>query len=285
MRRLDGLALALSACLCVWLSLCLPVAAAARPAQPPAAARPPAAAPAAAPFANWAAVVVAGDWRSHDGDPSEVFDNGRRDVGRALLSAGFQAQNLREFSVRPDHYRPRPEKSDIDGVYDALSALSARATGGCLVYFSSHGGPDGVVVADELLAPGTLGAMLDQACGRRPTIVVLSACFSGVFVPEIAAPNRMVLTAARADRSSFGCGASDRYPYFDDCFLRVFPTAHDFGRLGPAVQACVARREAETGMAPPSEPQLSIGAALRPLLPLYPLPDRPPAAAAHAARF
>lgn len=268
MRRL---ALAL---VVVWLSLCQPAAAATR-------APPPAAAPVDSPFAHWAAIVVAGDWRSHDGDPSEAFDNARRDVGRALLSAGFQAQNLREFSVRPNRYRPRPDKSDIDGVYEALGALSARAADGCLVYFSSHGGPEGVVVADQLLAPSVLGAMLDQACGRRPTIVVLSACFSGVFVPQIAAPNRMVLTAARADRSSFGCGSSDRYPYFDDCFLRVFPTAHDFGQLGPAVQACVARREVETGMAPPSEPQLSIGAALRPLLPLYSLP----VAAAHAARF
>ena len=81
----------------------------------------------------------------------------------------------------------------------------------------------------------------------------------------------MILTAARADRSSFGCGSADRYPYFDDCFLHVFPTAHDFAALGPAVQACVAKREVETGMAPPSEPQLSIGAALKPLLPLYDL--------------
>lgn len=266
MPRLGGPALAL-VWLIVWLSLCLPAAAA------------PPAVNVGSPFANWAAVVVAGDWRSHDGDPSEAFDNARRDVGQALLSAGFQAQNLREFSVRPRRYRPQPEKSDVNGVYDALSALSAKAQDGCLVYFSSHGGPEGVVVADELLAPSVLGAMLDQACGRRPTIVVLSACFSGVFVPAIAAPNRMVLTAARADRSSFGCGSSDRYPYFDDCFLRAFPTAHDFGKLGPAVQACVAKREVETGMSPPSEPQLSVGAALRPLLPFYALP----VAGAHAA--
>jgi len=257
-RRLIGLALAFA----VWIGLALP-------------------AHAASIFANWAAVVVAGDDHSHDGGPSEIFDNARRDVGAELLTAGFQAQNLREFSVQPRRYRPHPEKTDIDGVYDVLASLSARAPDGCLVYFTSHGGPDGVLVADELLAPNTLGAMLDQACGQRPTIVVLSACFSGVFLPAIAAPNRMVLTAARADRSSFGCGASDRYPYFDDCFLRVFPTTHDIGALGPAVQACVARREAETGMSPPSEPQLSIGAALRPLLPLYALP----AAGAPASQF
>jgi len=263
----------LALALVVGLGLWLPAAAARVPVKPhPAEAPAASAASAASPFAHWAAIVVAGDWRSHDGEPSEVFDNARRDVGRALLSAGFQAQNLREFSVRPDRYRPRPAKSDIDGVYDALSALSAQAQDGCLVYFSTHGGPQGVVVADNLLAPSVLGAMLDQACGRRPTIVVLSACFSGVFLPQVAAPNRMVLTAARADRSSFGCGSADRYPYFDDCFLQVFPTAHDFAALGPAVQACVARREIETGMSPPSEPQLSIGPALRPLLPLYALP-------------
>jgi hypothetical protein len=250
MTRLAGLTLLLG----VWLGLALPAAAA------------------TSPFANWAAVVVAGDWHAHDGASSEVFDNARHDVAQALRSAGFQAQNLREFSVRPQRYRPRPDQTDIDRVYEALSTLSAQAQDGCLVYFTSHGGPDGVVVANDLMAPGTLGAMLDQACGRRPTIVILSACFSGVFVPELAAPNRMVLTAARADRSSFGCGAANRYPYFDDCFLRSFPTAHDFRALGPAVQACVARREIETGMAPPSEPQLSIGAALRPLLPLYALP-------------
>lgn len=262
MPRLVGLALALA----VWLGFSLPAAASS--------------------FSNWAAVVVAGDWHAHGGGPSEAFDNARRDVSRALLSAGFQAQNLREFSVRPNRYRPPPGKSDIDGVYDALSALGARAQDGCLVYFTSHGAPEGVVVANDLLAPSTLGAMLDQACGRRPTIVVISACFSGAFVPEVAAPNRMVLTAARADRSSFGCGEADRYPYFDDCFLHVFPTAHDFRALGPAVQACVARREVETGMSPPSEPQLSIGAALRPLLPLYALPAaNSPPTRAPAAQF
>ena len=30
----------------------------------------------------------------------------------------------------------------------------------------------------------------------------------------------MVLTAARPDRTSFGCGEADKYPYFDDCFLQ-----------------------------------------------------------------
>ena len=38
-------------------------------------------------FETWAAIVVAGDFRAHSGAPSEVFDNGRRDIAKALVSA------------------------------------------------------------------------------------------------------------------------------------------------------------------------------------------------------
>ncbi|MDB5445579.1 MAG: hypothetical protein JWQ97_896 [Phenylobacterium sp.] len=263
MPRLAPLVLALG----LWLALTLPAGAAA-PLS-------------ASPFSDWAAVVVAGDWHAHSGGPSEAFDNARRDVSRALLSAGFQPQNLRELSVRPERYRDHPAKSSVEHIYDALSSLSRQAQGGCLVYFSSHGAPEGVVVDDDLLSPGVLASMLDETCGRRPTIAIVSACFSGVFVPALAANNRMVLTAARPDRSSFGCGEADRYPYFDDCFLKSFGQAHDFPQLGRLVQACVAARETQTHMSPPSEPQLWIGPQLAPLLPLYPLPAQGP----HPAQF
>jgi hypothetical protein len=100
-------------------------------------------------------------------------------------------------------------------------------------------------------------------------VVVISACFSGVFVPALAGRNRMVLTAARPDRASFGCGEQDEYTFFDACVLGALPQAHDFAALGTAAQACVAKREAETGAMPPSEPQMEVGVALRPTLPLY----------------
>jgi hypothetical protein len=88
----------------------------------------------------------------------------------------------------------------------------------------------------------------------------------------------MILTAARHDRASFGCGESDKYPFFDDCFLKAAPTAHDFAALGASVQACVAATEKATGASPPSEPQLWIGGRLKPLLPLYAFARPPPRA-------
>ena len=227
---------------------------------------------AASVFSDWSAVVVAGDWHAHSGGPSEAFDNARRDVTQAFEKAGFEAANLRQFSVRPELYKNTAlTKSSPQGIYDALADLTARAPGGCLVYFSSHGAPQGVVVDQQFLPPAVLAHMLDTTCGKRPTVVIISACFSGVFVPVLAGANRMVLTAARPDRSSFGCGEADKYPYFDQCVLESLPGAGDFGVLAATVQACVARREIKEGMKPPSEPQLFVGAALKPMLPLYSL--------------
>ena len=78
----------------------------------------PMAAAAASPFANWAAVVVAGDYHAHSGVPTEAFDNARRDVTHALVAAGFDAKNIQQFSVRPQNY---PEREDLAALRSALA--------------------------------------------------------------------------------------------------------------------------------------------------------------------
>ena len=224
------------------------------------------------PFADWAAVVVAGDFRAHSGAPSEVFDNARRDVAAALVKAGFDPAHIRQFSVRPERYpdaSPGPA-TPVD-IARGLIAAAEQSKGGCLFYLTSHGTPQGAVVGNAMLSPRLASAMLDAACATRPTVVVISACFSGVFVPVLAGPNRMILTAARPDRTAFGCGGSDVYPYFDACMLEGFPTAKDFAALGRAAGACVAEKEKAANLSPPSEPQMAVGGELRPILPFLPL--------------
>ncbi len=232
-----------------------------------------------APFSRWSAVVVAGDWRAHSGGPTEAFDNARRDVALTLVDMGFDPGAVRQFSTQPHRYPAvAPGPSDARAIHASLkqSALSARA--GCLFYISSHGGPEGALLGDVILGPQLLAAMIEDACPARPSVVVISACFSGVFIPALKKPDRMILTAARPDRASFGCGESDRYPFFDDCFLSSARQTRDFIALGAAVQTCVARKEVEVGAEPASEPQVWIGPALRPFLPLYAFPRaKPPA--------
>ncbi|MEI9885072.1 MAG: C13 family peptidase [Rhizomicrobium sp.] len=222
---------------------------------------------AAAGFADWAAIVVAGDWHSHSGAPSEVFDSGRRDVAADLARLGFSPGNILQFSVRSDTH-PGTDLANKQTIANELWDLSNRTTGGCFAYLTSHGSPDGMVLGEGMLSPSALAGMLDNACGSRPTVVFVVACYSGVFVDALSGPNRFVMTAARPDRPSFGCGDNDHYTFFDDCWLRSVGGVGDFAALANAVQACVSAKEAEIH-AYPSEPQLSIGANVAAQLPRW----------------
>jgi hypothetical protein len=212
-------------------------------------------------FAGWAAVVIAGDWRSHAGGDTDAFDNTRRDVSAALVRAGFDAANVRQYSLRPARPSDDPRiyvspKAAIGG----FEAAAQSATKGCLFYLSSHGSPDGAVFGPKLvLSPSLLRMTLDQVCGERPTVVIISACYSGVFIEPLESPNRVILTAARPDRSSFGCSDKDRYPYFDACILQSMPASADFLDLARRARICVAKRETDEHLEPASEPQTWIG--------------------------
>jgi len=118
-----------------------------------------------------------------------------------------------------------------------------------------------------MFSPKQMNQMITNACGDRPTVIVVSACFSGVFVPILAAPNRLILTAARSDRTSFGCGEQFKYTYFDECFLQNLPSSGNFPDLAHNTQACIAAREKKENFKYASEPQVSIGAAVAPQLP------------------
>lgn len=229
------------------------------------------------PFNNWASIVVAGDWRAHDGGPTEAFDNARRDVAATLVGLGFRPEAMTQLSTRPELYADTaPERLTAQSMIDALRAATARAPAGCLVYYTSHGSPEGAVLdvmgKMYMISPSEMAALLDEACPNRPTIVIISACFSGVFVPWLEGPQRMVITAARKDRSSFGCSSEDKYPFFDACFLESVGTVRNFPALAPAIQSCVAGREVRMEMSPPSEPQVAIDGPLRLRLGMMPFP-------------
>ena len=224
-------------------------------------------------FAGWASVIVAGDWRAHD-EPIQAFDNARRDLVAGFLKAGFSRADMYDASLRPDVAHPTTAREALD----AIAATTARATRGCLVYFTSHGAPGGMVFGpDRQIAPTMMAQLLRNWCQDRPTVLVVSACYSGIFVDGLAAPNRMILTAARRDRTSFGCGADATWPYFDGCILESLPTAPDFIALANAARACVRRREAAEALTPASEPQVSIGATMQFLLPTLRFTPQAPA--------
>jgi Peptidase C13 family len=89
---------------------------------------------------------------------------------------------------------------------------------------TSHGSPDGLAVkagrVEQTLTPAGLASML-AATGVRHKVVVISACYSGVFIPRLANSDVLVITAADADHPSFGCMDKAKWTYFGDAFFNV----------------------------------------------------------------
>jgi hypothetical protein len=109
------------------------------------------------------------------------------------------------------------------------------------------------------LSPGRLDRILDAECGERPTVVVVSACHSGVFIGRASkGDNRIWLTAARDDRVSFGCGAEYQYTYFDECVLGAWPKSKTWAQLFDRTDTCVRLKESELSQAS-SMPQAFFG--------------------------
>lgn len=214
-------------------------------------------------FDGWAASIVAADWTTSRGTPIQAFDNARRDLVAGFQDVGFARADMVDFTLRPDV----PNPTSADQALDAIGRNAEQATRGCFLYFTSHGSPRGIVFGpNRLMSPDEMARRIDGWCGTRPTVVIVSACFSGVFADRLAAPNRMVISAARRDRSSFGCSEDATYPYFDGCILESLPTSPNFMVLAEQATLCVSRREREEGLRPASEPQTVVGADIAPLL-------------------
>ena len=137
-----------------------------------------------------------------------------------------------------------------------------------MVYLSSHGTRDFRLSASqpplslvELTPPG-LRQLLDDA-GIKWRIVVVSACYSGGFIKPLQDENTLIVTASRADRTSFGCGEQSASTFFGEAFFQKgMAGADSLTAAFDIAKARVSEREREGGYAPPSEPQWWIGSAM-----------------------
>ena len=142
-------------------------------------------------------------------------------------------------------------------------------TGILFLILTSHGSPEGLAVKagarGETLTPPALAAVLERT-GIRHKVVVVSACFSGVFIPALANPDTLVITAADAQHPSFGCEDEATWTYFGDAFfnvaLRRAPTIRQaFDQAKVIVRARELQQHFE-----PSNPQIAGGENTEPLL-------------------
>jgi hypothetical protein len=193
-----------------------------------------------------------------------AFDNAIDHLRDLLDERNVAGSSTWRLSAR--RQRPPDEELSAEPTLAArIEAMKPAPGGACLVYLTSHGGfGRGLWLAPSHvgLMPAELDRALDTGCGAAPTVVVVSSCYSGQFaVPPMTRPNRIILTAARADRTSFGCGAGYTYTYFDECLIGALPGAADWHEIYARASGCVGQRERQIG-ADASEPQAFFGEAV-----------------------
>ena len=167
-------------------------------------------------------------------------------------------------------------RATIQALAASLQAAASRMDAENDVLFlilTSHGSPDGLAVKAgrlvQWLTPPELADML-VSTGVRHKVVVISACYSGIFIPQLANPNVLVITAADAFHPSFGCRDKAKWTYFGDAFfnvaLRQAKSLEDaFVRARDLVRKHELRDHFD-----PSHPQMAGGANVQPLLVAHP---------------
>lgn len=133
-----------------------------------------------------------------------------------------------------------------------------------LVLFVTSHGSQGLISVDfprfgfNDLTPQGLAEMLDRS-GIKNRVVILSACHSGSFVSALEGRGTLVMTAAHADKTSFGCSNEREWTYFGDAlFNHALRTTHALPEAFRLAKDTVAKWETAQKLMP-SEPQISMG--------------------------
>jgi hypothetical protein len=142
---------------------------------------------------------------------------------------------------------------EVMGAEDVLFlALSSHGTRGQGVRVSNDG------MAATILAAPALASMLEQA-RISWRVVVVSACYSGPFADVLANERSTVITAAAADRKSFGCNDSRQLTYFGEAFYRdALGTQASLRDAFTTARDALDRKERAAGIVP-SRPQAHFG--------------------------
>ncbi|HUZ74881.1 MAG TPA: C13 family peptidase [Stellaceae bacterium] len=207
--------------------------------------------------AGWKALLIAGD------DRELAFDDAVDAMARKLEDFGVPSGDITVLKSSGD----AGDAATRANVEAAFADLHPGPADGCFVFVTSHGAEGrGLFIrrANAFLSPHTLNVLLGRGCGRQPSVVIASGCYSGIFAegPPLAAANRVILTAARDDRPSFGCNANLKYTVFDHCILDNLRRGEMWRMVMAKTRACVSGNEWDMRVRYPSEPQLAVGAGV-----------------------
>jgi len=187
-----------------------------------------------------------------------LFDERFGSAGRSIALVNSQ-EALEEFPI-----------ATVTNLERALHRVAEKMNGDedtLFLYISAHGGPDHRLSAVQpplelaALTPTALARLLQDA-GIKWRVIVVSACYAGGYIEPLRDDNSVVITAAAAERSSFGCETGRDFTYFGEAYFRdALARTRSFTGAFELARASVAKREAAEGLTA-SLPQMWVGRAI-----------------------
>jgi len=179
-----------------------------------------------------------------------------------LLASRFGAFGQITLVNHRDHLIDRP-MATRETITRAVQTLAQRTGPEDLVfiYLTSHGTQEHELVLDQPrleladLPADELATAL-APLKNRDKVVVISACYSGGFIPALKDEKTLIMTASRADRVSFGCSEEADFTYFGDAlFAKALVETDDLQQAFNDAKRFVVEREAAESYEA-SEPQI-----------------------------
>lgn len=200
-----------------------------------------------------------------DSDP--VFSREAREAGN-VLARRYDAAGRMITLAGPDGAGgtalPHGSITALSHALARVAELADPAEDVLVLYATSHGFDQGLAYHDGdqgygVLSPAYLRDVLGELrLDRR--VLLLSACYSGVFVPLLATHDTAIVTAAARDRTSFGCAAENDWTYFGDALVnRALRQPQPLALAAAQARDTIGNWEAAQRLTP-SNPQVQIGA-------------------------
>lgn len=214
---------------------------------------------------------------SFAGDGGEDVFRNEAEYAAKLFASRFGATvHPLVLANNPDtlEHHPLATWSNLESSLDALAGVMKPDEDILMLYFTTHGDPDHNLLLDldplplDQIGAPDLADILDKHHFKWK-VVVVNACYSGGFVPKLRGPGTLVLTAARTDRSSFGCGSDSDITYFGHAWLvDALNRTPDFIDAFKQASGEISQWEKKDELTP-SEPQIDIGNGIADQLALW----------------
>jgi hypothetical protein len=195
-----------------------------------------------------------------------------QEIGLAsrVLGERYDMTGRRLSLINDERDLERAPLATASGLKYALHGLASRMNLDQDVLFlsiSSHGSDDPAIVVSNSqlplndLSPEDLADALRES-GIQWRVIIISACYAGGFIDSLSDPQTIVIAAAAADRTSFGCSNDRDLTYFGEAFYRdALPGAHSLREAFDTAKAAIAARERREHV-DESNPQAYFGAKM-----------------------